>query len=56
MSWQVVVALIVAIPIILLPVAFVWFLNVGGIYASIKEARARRVAYKKGKKVTVEAK
>jgi hypothetical protein len=42
MEWQIVVALIVAIPIILLPVAFVWYLNMGGIYAAIKEARARR--------------
>jgi len=42
MEWQVVVALIVAIPVILFPVAFVWYLNIGGIYAAIKEARARR--------------
>lgn len=47
MEWQIVVALVVAIPIILLPVAFIWYLNIGGIYALIKEARARRVADKK---------
>ena len=47
MEWQLVVALVVAIPIILFPVAFVWFLNIGGIYAAIKEARARRVAHQK---------
>ena len=46
-----VVALAIAIPIILFPVAFVWFLNIGGIYAAIKEARARQAARKK----TVEA-
>jgi hypothetical protein len=55
MEWQVVVALIVAIPVILFPVAFVWYLNIGGIYAAIKEARARRVATReKDKRVTVE--
>ena len=47
MEWQIIVALVVAIPIILFPVAFVWFLNIGGIYAAIKEARARRVAHQK---------
>ncbi|MFC1909288.1 hypothetical protein ACFLXD_05490 [Chloroflexota bacterium] len=56
MEWQIVVALVVAIPIILFPAAFVWYLNIGGIYAAIKKARARRVAHEKGIKVTVKAK
>jgi len=56
MEWQIVVALVVAIPIILFPVAFIWYLNVGGIYALIKEARERRVVREKGKQVAVEAK
>jgi len=56
MEWQIIVALVIAIPIILFPVVFVWFLNIGGIYAAIKEARARRVAQETGTKVTVKAK
>jgi hypothetical protein len=57
MEWQVVVALIVAIPIILFPVAFVWYLNVGGIFAAVKESMARRAATReKDKKVAVETK
>jgi hypothetical protein len=56
MEWQIIVALVLVIPIILLPVAFVWYMNIGGIYAAIKEARARRIAHGKGKKVSVEAK
>ena len=44
MQWEFIVALILAIPIILFPVAFVWYLNVGGIYAAIKDARAKRAA------------
>jgi hypothetical protein len=44
MEWQVIVALVVAIPIILFPAAFVWYLNVGGIYAAVKEARKKRAA------------
>jgi len=47
MEWQFVVALVIAIPIILFPAAFVWYLNIGGIYAAIKEARQRRVAREK---------
>jgi hypothetical protein len=56
MEWQIVVALVIAIPIILFPVAFVWYLNVGGIYAAIKEARARRVAQRKGARETAKVK
>jgi hypothetical protein len=44
MDWEFIVALVVAIPIVLLPVAFVWYLNIGGIYATIREARLRRAA------------
>lgn len=43
MTWQIVLALMVAIPIILLPVAYVWYLNIGALRAAMK-ARARRPA------------
>jgi hypothetical protein len=42
MEWTFLVALVVAIPVILFPAAFVWYLNIGGIGAAIREARARR--------------
>jgi len=48
MEGQMILALALAIPIILFPAAFIWYLNIGGIYAAIKEARERRVAYEKG--------
>ena len=38
MEWQFIVALVLAIPIILFPAAFVWYLNIGGIFTAIKEA------------------
>jgi hypothetical protein len=41
MQWELIVALVVAIPIILFPVAFVWFLNISGILTVWKESRAR---------------
>jgi hypothetical protein len=47
MEWQFIVALVVMIPIILLPVAFVWYLNLGGIYAVVREARRNRAAEKR---------
>ena len=42
MDTMVVVALAIAIPIILFPVALVWYVNVGGIMTAVKEARRRR--------------
>ena len=56
MEWQIIVALLVAVPVILFPVAFVWYLNIGGIYAAVKEARARRVAHQKTMEVAAEVK
>jgi hypothetical protein len=56
MQWELVVALLLAIPIIIFPVAFVWYLNIGGVYAAVKEARARRVAQQMGTKVLVKTK
>lgn len=56
MQWEFIVALVIAIPIILFPAAFVWYLNVGGIYAAIKEARARRVAREKKDKAIAKVK
>ena len=48
MEWQFILALVLAIPIILFPAAFVWYLNIGGIYAAIKEARQKRAVREKG--------
>jgi len=56
MQWEFIVALVIAIPIILFPMAFVWYLNVGGIYAAIKEARerrAKRAAEKEAKQTVI---
>ena len=43
MEWQTIVALVVMIPVIMLPVALVWYINLGGILAAVREARARKV-------------
>jgi len=41
MQWEFVVALVLAIPVILFPAAFVWYMNIGGIYKAVKQARER---------------
>jgi len=55
MEWQFIVALIVAVPVILFPAAFIWYLNAGGMFHAVKEARAKKQAAKEAK-ATVEAK
>ena len=47
MEWQIIVALAVMIPVILIPVVFVWFLNIGGIFAVLRRLRERRAAWSK---------
>ncbi len=42
MQWEFVVALILAVPVILFPVAFVWYINIGGIVHAVREAKAAR--------------
>ena len=42
MEWQIILALVIAIPIILFPVMFVWYLNIGGAVAAVKAAREKR--------------
>ena len=47
MEMTMVVALAIAVPVILFPAAFVWYLNIGGIVHAVREARAaqaRKVA------------
>jgi hypothetical protein len=56
MQWELVIALVIAIPIILFPAAYVWYLNVGGIMSAIKEVRARRIAREKAMKESVKVK
>ena len=47
MEWQLIILLIIAIPVILFPAAFIWYINIGGMYVAIKEAWARRSERKK---------
>ena len=44
MQWEIVVALVIAIPVILFPAAFVWYLNFGGLVQAVKKARRAKEA------------
>ena len=41
MTWQFLVAFIIAIPVILFPIALAWFLDIGGIFSWAKQALKR---------------
>ena len=43
MEWYIILALAVGILVILFPIAYVWYLNVGGVYSAIRKAREKRV-------------
>ena len=45
MNLQIFIALVIAIPVILFPVAIIWYLNIGGIFTALKEARAKRAVH-----------
>jgi len=46
MEWQFMVMLIVMVPVVLLPVAFVWYLNLGGVWAAMRRARKEKASEK----------
>ena len=47
MEWWVILVVIVAIVVILFPVAFIWYINISGIYTVIRETQKRRATRKK---------
>ena len=49
MEWYVIVILVIAIPIILFPAAYVWYINFGGLVAMYKKAREKQAEYKGNK-------
>jgi len=47
MEWYFILALVLAIPVILIPAAFIWYLNASGLYTVIRETQKRRAARRK---------
>jgi hypothetical protein len=50
MEWQILIAILIAIPVMIFPVALIWYINPGGILNPLKEARMRRAEHGKGHK------
>ena len=46
MQWELIVALVLAIPILLFPVACIWYVNIGGIVVAIRERGKQKAAQK----------
>ena len=53
MEWWIILALVLAIPVILVPVALVWYFNASGIFTVIRETRKRRIARERRLRETV---
>ena len=41
MQWQFIVALAIAIPVMLFPAAFVWYLNLGGLVQAVQRRKVK---------------
>ena len=50
MEWQLILALVIGVPVILFPVAFIWSINIGHLYMIAKRAYMRRAERRKNKK------
>lgn len=42
MEWYFILAIIITIPIIMFPIAFIWYMNVSGLYQVMRDARERQ--------------
>ena len=42
MEGTMILALAVAIPVVLFPAAYIWYINIGGVVHLVREARAAR--------------
>jgi hypothetical protein len=46
MHWRFIEALMLAVPIVLLPVAIVWYFNLGGLGAGFRHSKAKKMAHR----------
>ena len=47
MEWQLILALVLAIPVICFPVALIWYIQIGGLVHAVREARQAKATQKK---------
>ena len=46
MTVALIVALVLAIPVILFPVAYIWYINIGGLVHAVREVRQAKATQK----------
>jgi hypothetical protein len=56
MKFEFILALVIAIPVILFPVALIWYFNIGGIYEALRRSRSRQAELKYRKSTGIETK
>jgi len=42
MEWQIILAVLIVIPVVLFPIALTWYLNLSGVETAIKESKSKR--------------
>ena len=47
MQWELIAVIVLAVPVLLFPVAYIWYINIGGIVQAVRE-RQRVKATEKG--------
>ena len=47
MEWWTILLIVLIVPVILFPVALIWYINISGIYTVIRETQKRQAARKK---------
>ena len=50
MEWYAILAIILAVPVILIPIVFIWYINASGIYTVVRETMKRRAARRRREK------
>ena len=53
MGWQAILAIALAVPAILIPVALLWYINVSGVYQVVRATRAREMTRAEARKQAV---
>ena len=53
MEWPIILAMVLAAPLILLPVVFVWYLNIAGVVSAYRERETETVKEAKPGKARV---
>lgn len=54
MEWYVILAMVLGVPIVCVPVVFVWYLNVSGLYQVIRDTQKRKATREKAHRATVQ--